>query len=645
MNEPANPAPSVPKDMGEAKSILRAVLDELSRFPRDYDAQPVPESLSAARALLGNDNRDIVVCGEARQGKSSFINALLGKKILPVDVVVTTSQVFRIAHAERESFFLVFEDGLRIEISKDDLEKYGRQSDESLADEPLFAGRTLQWIEVNTPAAKLPEGVHLLDTPGLGTLYARHADIALRHIEAADAVIFVKDVDAPLKESDLAMLETIFAVTENVLFVLSQKDKLYDDELAEMAGRDEEILNERFGKRLRRSFHFWPVSSRERMEADPARPGEDESGFPEMLGALSNLFERTTGLACSQLAHSEASAYLGRCGQFRKERQAALAAGPSPQVTAWLKEKQAKKAEFNGKWGPQGTKKTAFQTRVQHAVARANTLFANVFPEVRSLFARRISRLDTDAELESMSRTLVDDICGEVQKKFTAITQAVAEEFRTLSSDLSEAMALDVPAVSTVPGEVDTGSGLSRLGAGISGALSAAWKASIVLGVAGMAGVSVQAVVTAALGFTGPVGWCIAGVLAWATGASIGAKVRQQHAQARQQLLQGVHDVLEELQKKMLTGTGMDDPPIRKWLEDAQKRAMSAATEMAQAELDNMQGEIRRLEADVQADEDKRKALQVKMGNLEKALETLRPRLDGVREYLEGYVRDGRHAM
>ena len=39
---------------------------------------------------LRNDIFDVVVCGEVKKGKSSFINAIIGERILPVDTKVAT---------------------------------------------------------------------------------------------------------------------------------------------------------------------------------------------------------------------------------------------------------------------------------------------------------------------------------------------------------------------------------------------------------------------------------------------------------------------------------------------------------------------------------------------------------------------------
>ena len=57
------------------------------------------------------DQYDVVVCGEVKKGKSSFINAIIGDDLLPVNTDVATSQVFRIVNDTQERYELVFIDG------------------------------------------------------------------------------------------------------------------------------------------------------------------------------------------------------------------------------------------------------------------------------------------------------------------------------------------------------------------------------------------------------------------------------------------------------------------------------------------------------------------------------------------------------
>ena len=70
---------------------------------------------------LDNEQYDVVVCGEVKKGKSSFINAIIGDDLLPVNTDVATSQVFRIVNSDEKKYELVFINGTRKTINRDDL--------------------------------------------------------------------------------------------------------------------------------------------------------------------------------------------------------------------------------------------------------------------------------------------------------------------------------------------------------------------------------------------------------------------------------------------------------------------------------------------------------------------------------------------
>ena len=67
--------------------------------------------LAAARARVAEDRFNLVVLGEFKRGKSTLINALLRRNVLPTGVVPLTSVVTTIAAGEDDRLRIYFEDG------------------------------------------------------------------------------------------------------------------------------------------------------------------------------------------------------------------------------------------------------------------------------------------------------------------------------------------------------------------------------------------------------------------------------------------------------------------------------------------------------------------------------------------------------
>jgi dynamin family protein len=103
------------------------VLDELIARAGEFElAEPSP-ALGRYRQKLNENAYKVLVVGEAKRGKSTFVNALIGRDILPTDVDVATSQVFNVRPSEQEAYRLRFEDGSEREIPPEDLPLYGSQ--------------------------------------------------------------------------------------------------------------------------------------------------------------------------------------------------------------------------------------------------------------------------------------------------------------------------------------------------------------------------------------------------------------------------------------------------------------------------------------------------------------------------------------
>jgi GTPase SAR1 family protein len=172
--------PSLNDTIETLRQETLAVLTEISQRAVAFELPP-DEGLAHYYQQLQGNQYTVLVVGEAKRGKSSFVNALLGRALLPTDVDVATSQVFRVSKSEREGYRLRFADGSAQPISAADLPKYGSQVLADAGELPRL-DQIINWIEVDVPAQFLPDGVSLLDTPGLGALYAGHSQITQRFI-------------------------------------------------------------------------------------------------------------------------------------------------------------------------------------------------------------------------------------------------------------------------------------------------------------------------------------------------------------------------------------------------------------------------------------------------------------------------------
>ena len=91
---------SAPNATAKQRETLRqgvlAILQQLAEQGRTLELPSPAPALAEYRQRLTGDGYTVLVVGEAKRGKSTFVNALIGQTILPTDVEIATSQVFQI---------------------------------------------------------------------------------------------------------------------------------------------------------------------------------------------------------------------------------------------------------------------------------------------------------------------------------------------------------------------------------------------------------------------------------------------------------------------------------------------------------------------------------------------------------------------
>jgi len=170
---------------------------------------------------LESDRFHLVVVGEFNHGKSTFVNALLGRTVLPAGVTPTTAVIHHLIHAPDPEARIVHNDG-RVEPIEVEALRTWAVGDEAGA--PNLA--TIKYIEIGYPSKLLEDRVVLVDTPGVNDLSLQRADITYSYIPRSDAVIFLLDAGQLLKESErVFLLEKLIGKSrDKIVFVINKVD-------------------------------------------------------------------------------------------------------------------------------------------------------------------------------------------------------------------------------------------------------------------------------------------------------------------------------------------------------------------------------------------------------------------------------------
>ena len=418
---------------------IRAILrDTYSRIISTQNSYiPTPDmSVKTAGAIIQQEQYDVVVCGEVKKGKSSFINALMGDEVLPTNTQVATSQVFRIINSDTEEYSLVFTDGQRQRISRKDLSRYGSQVDADLYGEPIFRGRQLDYIEVKHPIPSLPKSVALIDTPGIGALYAAHEQITRNYLSKAAAVIFIIDPKNPIVVKEREFIESALKVTKQIMFVMTKMDNYDEHVIATMISRDEEILAP-YGKQTAFGrISIQPVSSTLLFDANKEKDEilMEMSCFEEVRDTLLKMIYNTVGFGISAEVFNAFNQYNTRVIQSLSELQTAAAAAPT-MARELAEKKQQKQQEFIQNWGANGAKmkdiNDSIRKHIQAMENNARALFSQSNPIITNL-QREIDELSSSSQAEALSRNLSSRLADAYGKAWKDIMEECEDNVENL---------------------------------------------------------------------------------------------------------------------------------------------------------------------------------------------------------------------
>lgn len=155
----------------------------------------------------------LVVLGDFKRGKSTIINAILGKSIAPVNVAPETFTINSISYGETPAAEAVLSNGQRIMLTADDLQR------ERLEKLTRAFPDSLEYIDIRDNAEILKE-IRIVDTPGLSDLDCLDKQVQ-DYLVNADAIVYVASALSPFSESEQVFLAThIRPMSFSKLFVL-----------------------------------------------------------------------------------------------------------------------------------------------------------------------------------------------------------------------------------------------------------------------------------------------------------------------------------------------------------------------------------------------------------------------------------------
>jgi predicted GTPase len=229
----------------EIAKQLEITLKQLEPIFLQHHKEVDVENIRNILANVQANNISILVCGEFKRGKSSFINAFLNKELCPTDDGIATSVVSIIKYGPERKVTRFFSESSfkelkQEEIPFDSIEKYAKGSS-------LEIDNTMMLV-IEIPSSKLENGLTLIDTPGVGGLDPRHLYLTLHALPKADIVFFMMDAGEPLSSTELDFYKNkIIEYSKKNVIVFNKTDLKTKEEVDQLIRDAKDKISEYCG--------------------------------------------------------------------------------------------------------------------------------------------------------------------------------------------------------------------------------------------------------------------------------------------------------------------------------------------------------------------------------------------------------------
>ncbi len=408
MTEESRTVPSEIEDIRGASGYARmrervlASIDAFSTLDR-VQGHPYRE----LREKVETNTFNLVVVGQFKRGKTYLINALLGAPILPVSVIPLTSIVTILTFGHALGVKIFFQNGETVEVEPERLAEFvtetGKPGNEKAVSE----------VHVTYPSVYLQDGVRLIDTPGVGSVYQHNTDVAYQYLPRSDAALFLLSVDQPASRAELEFMADVREHADKIFFLLNKIDYLSEGDLEESIGFSARTIREAMGAQAR----IFPLSAKLALEGKQSG-SEDllrRSGLPAFSEVLDRFLMHEKGKV---LLVSVVNNLLRAMVQGRLEAELELRS-----LTVPLEELKKKVHAFGEKKREILLEKQSFEVLLDSEVARlVKERLDGDFASFREYFAPRMEEkfdayytANKDLPLKELNEKLEGYVIQEVQ--------------------------------------------------------------------------------------------------------------------------------------------------------------------------------------------------------------------------------------
>ncbi|MGD9552942.1 MAG: dynamin family protein [Arcobacteraceae bacterium] len=203
--------------VGDIKRIKAALLDP-KFMPSSSLEAILDKQIRRARYPM-----EVAITGQFSAGKSTFLNALLSRNILPTGITPVTSKVNFINYGEEYKLKITYKSGAEEYHSIENIAAFTDQRQKDMDE--------IKYLTLYAPMDVLKD-ISFVDTPGLNSQSQSDTDTTKRVLRDVGGIIWLTLIDNAGKQSEAKILEEYMSHFKNKsLCVLNQKDKFTPEQV------------------------------------------------------------------------------------------------------------------------------------------------------------------------------------------------------------------------------------------------------------------------------------------------------------------------------------------------------------------------------------------------------------------------------
>lgn len=206
---------------------LLSTINELKENQLIKENENYKEELISIQKRLEDKSFKLAVVGEFSSGKSTFINALIGKDLLKHATLETTATVTYIHNIDSK-------DKTKIKVNYNNGEikeyldyKYIKDTTTTASQEDV--AMNIDFVDIYIPFVNIKSDLTIVDTPGLNGTADNHREKTIEEIKKSHACIYLLQKNG-ITDSDREFIRFLFNYQNNFIFVQNFIDELKESE-------------------------------------------------------------------------------------------------------------------------------------------------------------------------------------------------------------------------------------------------------------------------------------------------------------------------------------------------------------------------------------------------------------------------------